>query len=157
MSEPMLDKFLLSLQKENFTLKDVLTRDIASQEEYMQVYQAVLYLDKEHINTVLEGFKKLSADKQKLVVKNLIQLYPMSPQRIAGAFAAKEAVAKALGTGIGITEWREIEITHDEKGRPLAALSGKALKLMNGMGGRMLHVSISHIKDIAVAQAILEG
>ena len=78
MSEPMLDKFLLSLQKENFTLKDVLTRDIASQEEYMQVYQAVLYLDKEHINTVLEGFKKLSADKQKLVVKNLIQLYPMS-------------------------------------------------------------------------------
>ena len=48
------------------------------------------------------------------------------PQRIAGAFAAKEAVAKAL-------------------------------KLMNGMGGRMLHVSISHIKDIAVAQAILEG
>ena len=78
MSEPMLDKFLLSLQKENFTLKDVLTMDIASQEEYMQVYQAVLYLDKEHINTVLEGFKKLSADKQKLVVKNLIQLYPMS-------------------------------------------------------------------------------
>ena len=66
-------------------------------------------------------------------------------------------MAKALGTGIGIIEWREIEITHDEKGRPLAALSGKALKLMNGMGGRMLHVSISHIKDIAVAQAILEG
>ena len=77
------------------------------------------------------------------------------PQRIA--FAAKEAVAKALGTGIGIIEWREIEITHNEKGGPLAALSGKALKLMNGMGGRMLHVSISHIKDIAVAQAILEG
>ena len=71
------------------------------------------------------------------------------PQRIA--------VAKALGTGIGIIEWREIEITHNEKGGPLAALSGKALKLMNGMGGRMLHVSISHIKDIAVAQAILEG
>lgn len=79
------------------------------------------------------------------------------PQRIAGAFSAKEAVAKALGTGIGIIEWREIEITHNEKGGPLAALSGKALKLMNGMGGRMLHVSISHIKDIAVAQAILEG
>ena len=79
------------------------------------------------------------------------------PQRIAGAFAAKEAVAKALGTGIGIIEWREIEINHDERGRPLAMLSGKALKLMKSMDGRMLHVSISHIKDIAEAQAILEG
>ena len=79
------------------------------------------------------------------------------PQRIAGAFAAKVAVAKALGTGIGIVEWKEIEINHDERGRPLTMLSGKALKLMKSMGGRMLHVSISHIKDIAVAQAILEG
>lgn len=78
-------------------------------------------------------------------------------QRVAGAFAAKEAVAKALGTGIGVIEWREIEITHDERGRPLAALSGKALELMRGMGGSALHVSISHIRDIAAAQAILEG
>ena len=79
------------------------------------------------------------------------------PQRIAGAFAAKEAVAKALGTGIGIVEWKEIEINHDERGRPLAMLSGKALKLMKSMDGRMLHVSVSHIRDIAAAQAILEG
>ena len=101
-----------------------------------------------------EGFMErvfTEAERQRLKLGN------NDPQRIAGAFAAKEAVAKALGTGIGIIEWREIEITHDEKGRPLAVLSGKALRLMKSMGGRMLHVSISHIRDMAAAQAILEG
>lgn len=101
-----------------------------------------------------EGFRErvfTEAERQRLSAGN------NDPQRIAGAFAAKEAVAKALGTGIGIVEWKEIEINHDERGRPLAMLSGKALKLMKSMDGRMLHVSVSHIRDIAAAQAILEG
>ncbi len=79
------------------------------------------------------------------------------PQRIAGAFAAKEAAAKALGTGIGPVEWREIEIDHDKKGRPIALLSGKARQTMEELSGKTLHISISHIRDTAAAQAVLEG
>lgn len=78
-------------------------------------------------------------------------------QSIAGVFAAKEAVAKALGTGfsqgIGL---KDIEITHDELGKPEATLTGGALKRMQALGAKTMHVSISHIKTLALAQAILE-
>lgn len=83
--------------------------------------------------------------------------YNNDPARIAGAFAAKEAVAKALGTGIGAIEWTEIEVLHHESGQPYAILSGDAQKRMEELGGDTLHLSISHIKAIAAAQAILEG
>lgn len=80
-----------------------------------------------------------------------------SPQHIAGAFAAKEAVSKALGTGFGIVEWKEIEILHYESGQPYARLRGNAQKRMEELGGEKLHISISHVKSMAAAQAILEG
>ena len=83
--------------------------------------------------------------------------YNNDPARIAGAFAAKEAAAKALGTGIGSVEWREIEILHHQSGQPYARLSGDAEKQMKKLGGHTLHISISHIKAIAAAQAVLEG
>jgi len=79
-------------------------------------------------------------------------------QSMAGAFAAKEAVAKALGTGIGgDAALNDIEILHDDFGAPYAELSGAARSTMERMGGRRLHISISHIKETAVAEAILEG
>lgn len=83
--------------------------------------------------------------------------YNNDPAHIAGAFAAKEAVAKALGTGIGAVEWKEIEILHRESGQPYAGLYGDAQKRMEDLGGETLHISISHIKAVAAAQAILEG
>lgn len=86
-----------------------------------------------------------------------LALYNNDPAHIAGAFAAKEAVAKALGTGIGAVEWKEIEILHGQEGQPYASLSGNAQRRMDELGGSRLHISISHIKDIAAAQAILEG
>ena len=79
------------------------------------------------------------------------------PQRLAGMFAAKEAISKALGTGIVEMLWVEREISHDEKGKPLVALSGKALAEMQKLGGKRMHISISHLKSVACAQAILEG
>ena len=76
----------------------------------------------------------------------------------AGLFAAKEAVSKALGTGlvgIGITD---IEITPDPAGCPRCALQGKALDRAKALcGGRFtVWVSITHESGMAAAMAILE-
>lgn len=80
-----------------------------------------------------------------------------SIRSLSGAFAAKEAVSKAFGTGIGELGWQDIEILHDEKGKPYAALSETGQAVMAQMGASRLHVSISHGQEYAVAQAILEG
>jgi len=80
-----------------------------------------------------------------------------NPQTIAGSFAAKEAVSKALGTGFGKIGWREVEILRNEKGAPYAVLHGKALEEMRRIGGDRVWISISHDRKFAVAQAIIEG
>jgi holo-[acyl-carrier protein] synthase len=79
-------------------------------------------------------------------------------QHFAGRFAAKEAVAKALGTGIrdGIA-FRDIEVTLDDLGAPRIVLSGGARKRADELGVIKVHLSISHGEDYAVAQAIAEG
>jgi len=79
-----------------------------------------------------------------------------NPQTVAGAFAAKEAVAKALGVGFGYVKWKDVEILHDENGKPYVILHDGAYERMNDLAGKRVHVSISHIKQLAVAQAILE-
>lgn len=79
-----------------------------------------------------------------------------SPTTIAGMFAAKEAIAKALAAGFNGVKWRDIEILHDDMGCPYTRLENGALTRMRDMGGKKVHVSISHIKELAVAQAILE-
>ncbi len=71
-------------------------------------------------------------------------------QRVAGRFAAKEAVAKALGCSLG---WQDVEILPDERGCPAAFLRGKACEVA---GGRRILVSISHCRTYAVAVAVLE-
>lgn len=80
-----------------------------------------------------------------------------SPHTMAGTFAAKEAVSKALGTGfsegLGL---QDIEICHLESGAPYASLTGAAKARLESMGGTRVHVSISHIKTVAVAQAVIE-
>jgi holo-[acyl-carrier protein] synthase len=74
---------------------------------------------------------------------------------IAGRFAAKEAVLKALGTGlIGAMTWRDIEIRTDPNGRPTVALSGEVAAEAKKRGIAGIHISISHTADYATAQAI---
>jgi holo-[acyl-carrier protein] synthase len=70
-------------------------------------------------------------------------------QRFAGRFAAKEAIAKALGRSLS---WREVEIRCGRRGEPLAVLTGRAADLL---GRRCVQVSISHCHSHAVAQAII--
>ncbi|MBI2298895.1 MAG: holo-ACP synthase [Armatimonadetes bacterium] len=83
---------------------------------------------------------------------------PRAVQRLAGRFAAKEAVMKALGTGVsaGVT-FTQIEILNDPAGAPRLTLHGAAAERSRALGGSRWHVSISHSDEFAVAEAILEG
>ena len=82
--------------------------------------------------------------------------FNFEPQTIAGTFAAKEATAKALSVGFRGIKWTDIEVLHDENGKPYATLQNAALSRMRELTGKTVHVSISHIKQLAVAQAIVE-
>ncbi len=76
------------------------------------------------------------------------------PQRLAARFAAKEAVAKALGTGIGAVGWREIEIRCDARGRPVLHLHGAAARLSAELGITEWDVSLTHTGEYASAVAV---
>lgn len=78
-----------------------------------------------------------------------------NPTRLAARFAAKEAVAKALGTGIGDVSWLEIEIrTDSERRRPTLVLHGKAAELSDSMQLSEWDVSLSHSESLAIAVAV---
>lgn len=76
---------------------------------------------------------------------------------LAGFFAAKEAVAKALGTGFRDFSFRDIEINKDSLGKPMVLLKGKAKELSEELLVKAIHVTISHSKDNAIAFVVLEG
>lgn len=76
-------------------------------------------------------------------------------ESLAGRFAAKEAVSKALGTGIRRLRWRDIEILPDRRGRPTVYLYGKARARAEQMDATWLSVSITHTNDLAIAFVIL--
>ncbi len=69
-------------------------------------------------------------------------------------FAAKEAFAKALGTGLrGKISWQEIEICDNERSRPTIKVSGKAKGFL---GNRRVHLSITHLDDYTAAVVVIE-
>ena len=76
---------------------------------------------------------------------------------LAARFAAKEAVAKALGTGIGPIAWREIEILRGPARQPLLHLHGAAQKLASEMGFDVWSISLSHTQTHAIAVAVAIG
>lgn len=73
------------------------------------------------------------------------------PESLAARFAAKEAVAKALGTGIGPVKWTEIEIIYAPSHQPILLLSGNAAQLAAQSGLESWSVSLSHTRDYAIA------
>ena len=78
-------------------------------------------------------------------------------QFTASRWAAKEAVAKALGCGFGAQcALHDIEILHSPSGAPLVSLSGKGLETMKSLGISRILISISHEHSCAVAFAIAE-
>lgn len=77
-------------------------------------------------------------------------------QSLAGRFAAKEAMFKALGTGWAFgMHWKEIEVVNDELGKPSIVLSGKAARFADKLGLKDSFVSLSHTKQFVMAQVIL--
>ncbi len=76
---------------------------------------------------------------------------------LAGRFAAKEAAAKALGTGIGAVEWKEIEIVRGARGEPSLELHGNARALAQQLGWREWSVSLSHTHEHAIAMVVASG
>ena len=77
-----------------------------------------------------------------------LKLYHKNLSSLAARFAGKEAVIKALGTGI---TWKEIEIISEPSGKPLVHLHGKAQGQANSLGLNNLAISLSHSKEYAVA------
>ena len=73
---------------------------------------------------------------------------------LAARFAAKEAVAKALGTGIGDVGWKEIEIINGPRRQPILRLHGEAERLSETMGLEEWAISLSHTHEHAVAVAV---
>jgi holo-[acyl-carrier protein] synthase len=77
--------------------------------------------------------------------------------RLAVRFAAKEAVLKALGVGVGAAGFRDVEVVRGDNGEPGLALSGRAAALSAGRGVRRWHVSLTHTDTVAVAAVVAEG
>ncbi|HWB72934.1 MAG TPA: holo-ACP synthase [Egibacteraceae bacterium] len=76
---------------------------------------------------------------------------------LAARFAAKEAVAKALGTGVRGFGFRDVEVLPDAGGRPRVTLHDGAGRVAAERGVDRVHVSLSHTHDLAVAHAVAEG
>ena len=78
------------------------------------------------------------------------------PERLAARFAAKEAVAKAFGTGIGeAMAFREIEVIHHPSGQPAIVLHGTAAATANVRKVTSLHLSLSHTATHAIASVVI--
>ncbi|MEO1290457.1 MAG: holo-ACP synthase, partial [Chloroflexota bacterium] len=80
------------------------------------------------------------------------------PHRLAARLAAKEAVSKALGTGIGDVSWKEIEIrVNNPRKRPILHLHGAAATLASELGLTQWDVSLTHSQNLASAVVVAMG
>jgi len=75
---------------------------------------------------------------------------------LAARFAAKEAISKAFGTGIGREiGWRDLEIVREPSGQPRVVLHGRAIDYAKSRGVREIHVSLSHTAEYGAASAVI--
>lgn len=82
------------------------------------------------------------------------QVLPLAS--LAARFAAKEALAKALGAPVGL-RWRDAEVHRGEDGRPRLSMGGTVAARADQLGARRTHLSLSHDAGVASAVVILEG
>lgn len=79
-----------------------------------------------------------------------------SAQSYAARFCAKEAVVKALGTGIsGGISFLDIEVVNDGMGKPRVNLYNAALRKFESIGGKAIDISLTHTKNYAAAQVVI--
>jgi holo-[acyl-carrier protein] synthase len=79
-------------------------------------------------------------------------------ESFAARFAAKEAGAKALGTGIshGVS-WLELEVAREPSGRPVLQLSGRAADRARALGVTRVSLSLTHSREVALAVVVMES
>ncbi|MCX8061376.1 MAG: holo-ACP synthase [Anaerolineales bacterium] len=94
---------------------------------------------------------------QRVFTLQEIRLYCSRPPSLAARFAAKEAVSKALGCGIGAVSWLDIEVTHDAAHQPCLVLHGKALQEAQTLGIQGWSVSLTHTQELAIAMVVAWG
>ncbi|MFQ3315626.1 MAG: holo-[acyl-carrier protein] synthase [Candidatus Poriferisodalaceae bacterium] len=113
-------------------------------------------VDVERMRTVLS---RRAAIKERLFTRSE-QHYAESSidsvQRFAARFAAKEAVMKALGVGLGSVKFRDIEVVKLDSGKPTLELHGQAAVLADLAGIRKWHLSMSHTALVAEAIVVAE-
>ena len=80
----------------------------------------------------------------------------LAPASLAARFAAKEALAKALGAPVGLL-WRDAEVHRGADGRPHLEMHGTVAARAEGLGVRTTHLSLSHDAGIASAVVVVEG
>jgi holo-[acyl-carrier protein] synthase len=76
---------------------------------------------------------------------------------LAARFAAKEALGKALGTGLAGIVLKDIMVVNLHNGRPEIKVFGTAQDALRRIGAERLHISLTHEKDNAIAMVVLEG
>lgn len=110
------------------------------------------------IDRIEKVIMRTSSFIQKSFTSNEIEYFKLKGLKgnvIAGNFAAKEAISKALGTGFRGFGLQDIEVLRDELGKPVVNLSHKIYKLLD-IKKFNIHVSISHSKENAIAYAVME-
>jgi len=110
------------------------------------------------INRIEKAIIRTSSFIEKSFTSNEIKYFKLKGLKgnvIAGNFAAKEAISKALGTGFRGFGLQDIEVLRDELGKPVVNLSHKIYKLLD-IKEFNIHVSISHSKENAIAYAVME-
>ncbi|MDE0846319.1 MAG: holo-[acyl-carrier protein] synthase [Candidatus Poriferisodalaceae bacterium] len=113
-------------------------------------------VDVERMRTVLS---RRAAIKERLFTRSeqhYAEASIDSVQRFAARFAAKEAVMKALGVGLGSVKFRDIEVVKLDSGKPTLELHGQAAVLADLAGIRKWHLSMSHTALVAEAIVVAE-
>lgn len=91
---------------------------------------------------------------QRVFTPQEVAAYGSRPASLAARWAGKEAVAKALGSGIGVVRWRDIEILSDADGAPRLLLHGQAAARSAELGLSAWSISLSHTHTLAIAFAV---
>lgn len=94
---------------------------------------------------------------QRIFTPRELALFSDHPESLAARFAAKEAVAKALGCGIGAVGWRDIEVLRDERNAPVLTLYAAAQQRAEELGLQTWSISLSHTHRQAIALAVALG
>ena len=111
-----------------------------------------LGIDVVDIERFIESLERTPGLRERLFTSDEAVLHPTS---LAARFAAKEAMAKALGAPGGLA-WHDAEVFSEPSGRPYFELRGSVLARANELGAGSVHLSLSHDAGIASAVVVLE-